>query len=83
MDYTEVKLIAVWSGPKAPPSQLKLSDYKLPVAGRIPKNFSMPCTATAMPTWPWVNFWRRRKKQATTFPQQPSQLVLKRRANPA
>ena len=39
MDYTEVKLIAVWSGPKAPPSQLKLSDYKLPVAGRIPKNF--------------------------------------------
>ncbi len=39
MDYTEVKLIAVWSGPKAPPSQLKLSDYKLPVAGRMPKNY--------------------------------------------
>ncbi len=39
MDYTEVKLIAVWSSPKAPPSQLKLSDYKLPVAGRIPKNY--------------------------------------------
>ena len=39
MEYTEVKLIAVWSGPKAPPSQLKLSDYKLPVAGRMPKNY--------------------------------------------
>jgi hypothetical protein len=39
MDYTEVKLIAVWSGPKAPPSQLKLSDYRLPVTGRIPKNY--------------------------------------------
>ncbi|WP_341237850.1 hypothetical protein [uncultured Limnobacter sp.] len=39
MEYTEVKLIAVWSGPQAPPSQLKLSDYKLPVAGRMPKNY--------------------------------------------
>lgn len=39
MDYTEVKLIAVWSGPKAPPSQLRLSDYQLPIAGDLPKHY--------------------------------------------
>lgn len=39
MDYTEVKLIAVWTGKKPPPSQLKLSDYKLPIDGRMPQNY--------------------------------------------
>lgn len=39
MDYTEVKLIAVWTGKKPPPSQLKLADYTLPVDGRMPKNY--------------------------------------------
>lgn len=39
MEYNEVKLIAVWSGPKAPPSQLKLSDYELPIEGNLPKRY--------------------------------------------